>query len=83
MSTQLVRRHLRSRRRQSEPPTLVVCSLCLRVRRGPGWVEAERVIRELRSYELDAAPRLQPALCDGCAESLASRRAQVNELSAA
>jgi hypothetical protein len=54
---------------------LIACSLCLRVLRGSEWVEAERVIRAIRSYELDAPPRLHPAVCDFCAESILSRRA--------
>jgi hypothetical protein len=58
---------------------LTVCSLCLRVRRRSEWLEAEQVIRELRSYELGAPPRLHSAVCDLCAESIFSRRAQVGE----
>jgi hypothetical protein len=45
---------------------LVVCSLCLRVLRGSEWVEAETVIRELRTYELEAPPTLHSAVCDLC-----------------
>jgi hypothetical protein len=73
---------LRFRRppRQTESRThLTTCSLCLRVLRGSEWMEAERVIREMRSYELDAPPRLQSAVCDVCAESIFSRRAQAGE----
>lgn len=76
----------RSRRtpRQTESQTdLTTCSLCLRVLRGSEWVEAERVIREIRSYELEAPPRLHSAVCDGCAESIVSRRAHLGELHAA
>jgi hypothetical protein len=70
--------------RPPEPPTtLIACSLCLRVLRGSEWIEAERVIGEIRSYELDALPRLEPAVCDPCAESIFSRRAQVGERIAA
>jgi len=58
---------------------LTTCSLCLRVLRGSEWMEAERVIREIRSYELEAPPRLQSAVCDVCAESIFSRRAQGGE----
>ena len=61
----------------------VTCSLCLRVHRGSEWTEAERVIREIRSYELAAPPRLQSAVCEVCAESIFSRRAQVRERVAA
>jgi hypothetical protein len=53
--------------------------MCLRVLRGSEWLEAERVIHEIRSYELESPPRLRPALCDACAESIHSRRAQVTE----
>jgi hypothetical protein len=63
--------------RQTESRTnLITCSLCLRVLRGGDWLEAERVIREIRSYELEAPPHLQDAVCDACAESIFSRRAQ-------
>jgi hypothetical protein len=65
------RRTLREVKRQTE---LITCSLCLRVRRGSEWREAEHVIRELRSYELEAPPRLRSAVCDACAESIFSRR---------
>ena len=70
--------HLRSRRtlRSTKQQTdLVTCSLCLRVRRGSEWREAEEVIRDLRSYELEAPPRLHSAVCEVCAESIFSRRA--------
>jgi hypothetical protein len=29
---------------------LVTCSLCMRVRRGSEWMDAELVIRDTRSY---------------------------------
>jgi hypothetical protein len=77
---------LRSRhtKRQTESRTdLITCSLCLRVRRRSDWMDAERVIREIRSYELEAPPRLQSAVCDVCAESIFSRRAQVGDSVAA
>jgi len=69
--------HLRSRRTlrsTKERTDLVTCSLCLRVRRGSEWREAEQVIRELRSYEFEAPPRLHSAVCEVCAESIFSRR---------
>jgi NMD protein affecting ribosome stability and mRNA decay len=68
--------HLRSRRtlRSTKRADLVTCSLCLRVRQGSEWREAEQVIRELRSYELEAPPRLHSAVCEVCAESIFSRR---------
>ena len=69
---------------QKKSPTgLITCSICLRVHRGSEWTEAEYVIREIRSYELAAPPRLQSAVCEVCAESIFSRRAQVRERVAA
>jgi hypothetical protein len=62
---------------------LITCSLCLRVLRGAEWIEAERAIRELRSYELEAPPRLESAVCDHCAEAILSRRARAAEAVAA
>jgi hypothetical protein len=62
---------------------LVTCSLCLRVQRGSEWIEAERVIREIRSYELEALPHMQPAICAVCAESIVNRRMRPGDLSAA
>lgn len=59
--------------------TLIACSLCLRVLRGSEWIEAERVIGEIRSYELDAPPRLESAVCNFCAESIFGRRADVSK----
>jgi hypothetical protein len=55
---------------------LITCSVCLRVRRGSEWIEAERVINEIRSYDFDAPPRLRAAICDACADSILSRRAR-------
>ena len=54
---------------------LVTCSLCLRVRRGSAWIEAEAVIRELRSHERDTLPRLLRGVCDDCADAILERRA--------
>ena len=71
---------LRSRQRHTD---LVTCSLCLRVRRGSDWVEAGDVIRELRSYEHSAAPRLQPGICEPCGELILDRRAHDAETIAA
>jgi hypothetical protein len=69
---------------QKKPPmVMVTCSICLRVHRGSEWTEAERVIREMRSYELDAPPRLRSGVCEVCAESIFSRRAQASERVAA
>ena len=58
------------------------CSLCLRVRRGSAWVDAETVIRELRTYER-ALPRFQPCLCEDCATAILYRRARAEEAIAA
>ena len=82
MDTDLV--HLpRYTPQQAESRTdLITCSLCLRVLRGSEWMEAERVIREIRSYELEAPPRLQSAVCDECAEAIFSRRAQEEPVAA-
>ena len=65
--------HLRARATKGKTE-LITCSLCLRVRRGSNWSEAEDVIRELRSYELEAPPRLRSAVCEDCADSIFSRR---------
>ena len=62
---------------------LVTCSLCLRVHRGSEWMQAELVIRETRSYELAAPPRLMPGVCDVCAESIFGRRMQIADAIAA
>ena len=69
----------RLRTRQGTAAELVACSLCLRVRRGSEWIEAERVISEIRSFELAAPPRLQSGVCDDCAEAIFARRARVAE----
>jgi hypothetical protein len=68
---------------KKSPMGLITCSICLRVHRGSEWTDAERVIREMRTYELDAPPRLQSAVCDGCAESIFRRRAELRERIAA
>jgi hypothetical protein len=56
-----------------------VCSICLRVRRGPEWVEATDVIREIRSYEFAVPPGLGPGVCDYCAEPILRRRAEAQQ----
>ncbi len=58
------------------PLELIVCPLCLRVLRDSAWIEAERAIRELRTYGFGALPRLESAVCDHCAESIFSRRSR-------
>ena len=79
--------HLRPRRTvrgANRRPELITCSICLRVRRGSDWREAEHVIQELRSFELEAPPRLRSAVCGVCAESIFSRRvAEESEVKAA
>jgi len=74
MNRDLIQR-LRAKRDSSAE--LVTCSLCLRVRRGPEWLLAERVIRELRSFELVSPPRLEPGVCDHCADTIFARRMRV------
>lgn len=69
--------------RRARDTDLVTCSLCLRVRRGSAWIEAEAVITELRSYELDVPPRLLPGVCDDCADAILLRRARTAEAIAA
>jgi hypothetical protein len=63
--------------RQTESRTdLITCSLCLRVLRDGQWMDAERVIREIRSYELETPPHLHDAVCEACVESIFSRRSE-------
>jgi hypothetical protein len=69
----------RPRRRPALPPIraeigMVACSRCLRVQRGSTWVEAEEIIKELRTYELVDPPRLRPGFCDYCAAALTVSR---------
>jgi hypothetical protein len=65
---------------QTESRTgLTTCSLCLRVLQDSEWIDADRVIREIRSYELEAPPRLHSAVCDLCVETITSHRAQARE----
>jgi hypothetical protein len=53
------------------------------VRRDSAWLDAEAVIRELRTYELRSLPRLEPAVCDDCMAALLDRRARAEEAIAA
>jgi hypothetical protein len=55
---------------------LTLCSLCLRVQRGRKWIDAQSVIRELRSYEQKAPPQFRGAICDECVDSILRRRAE-------
>jgi hypothetical protein len=50
---------------------------------GSEWKEADQVIREIRSFELPAPPRLDAAVCDACAEAILIRRAHEMERVAA
>jgi hypothetical protein len=52
---------------------LIACSICLRVRRGSEWLDAEHVIRDIKSYD-DELPRLDGAVCDDCAGAISRRR---------
>jgi hypothetical protein len=63
--------------------SLVVCTLCLSVLRGASWVEAEEVIRELRSFELPELPRLVSGRCNDCSEEIQSRREESHRMAAA
>jgi uncharacterized protein with PIN domain len=55
--------------------SFTVCTVCMRVLRGAGWVEVEEVIREVRSFELTLAPSLESGMCPDCNEAIAVRRA--------
>jgi hypothetical protein len=52
---------------------LIACSICLRVRRGSEWLDAEHIIRDIKTYD-DELPRLRGAVCDDCAAAAISRR---------
>ena len=57
---------------------LIVCSICLRVRPGSEWFDAERVSGEITSG--DGEPfRLHGAVCDACTEG-PRRRSRPNAL---
>jgi hypothetical protein len=61
---------------------LIACSICLRVRRGSEWLDAERVVREISSYDGEL-PRLHGAVCDACTEAISRRRADREDAAAA
>jgi hypothetical protein len=63
--------------------TFAACSICLRVRRGADWIDAARVIRQIRSYEFDSPPRLRPGICEHCVEGILRRRAEAQQRRAA
>jgi hypothetical protein len=46
-------------------------------------MQPELVIRETRSYELEAPPRLLPGVCEACAESIFDRRMEIADAIAA
>jgi hypothetical protein len=69
-------RFRRTMRPKESRTDLITCSICLRVLRGTEWVDAERVIREIRSYDLEAPPHLRDAVCEACADSIFNRRAE-------
>jgi hypothetical protein len=77
-----LRRFRRALRQKESRTELVTCSICLRVHRGSEWLEAEEVINEIRSYELQTPPRLRSAVCDDCAESIFSRRTRSESVAA-
>jgi hypothetical protein len=84
MNTELVQRlRLQPVRRATAPAHLVTCSLCLRVLRDSEWVEAERAIRESRSFDHEGPPRMVSAVCDACTGAILSRRSRARGLSAA
>jgi len=57
---------------------LIVCSICLRVRQGSEWLDADRVSGAVRS-DAGEQVRLHGAFCDACAEA-ARRKAMPNAL---
>jgi hypothetical protein len=75
--------HRRTLPKTNSPTDLITCSLCMRVLRGSDWIEAEHVIREIRSYELDDLPRLHSRVCELCAESIFNRRTSMSQAVAA
>lgn len=58
---------------------LVACSVCLRVREGEGWIDADEAIRRLRTFERERVVRLGGALCDRCETELQLRRRSDDE----
>jgi hypothetical protein len=52
---------------------LIVCSICLRVRRRAEWLDAERVISEIRSYDAEL-PQFRGVVCDRCTTEISRRR---------
>jgi hypothetical protein len=58
--------------------SLAACSICLRAEHDSQWIGSSELIRRLRTFEHDLVPRLRPALCDRCAESIRVRRQRVD-----
>jgi hypothetical protein len=84
MNTELEQRpRPRPAQRVKAPAGIVTCSLCLRVLRDSEWIEAERVIRESRSFDHASPPRMVSAVCDPCTGAILSRRAKARGLGAA
>jgi hypothetical protein len=61
---------------------LIACSICLRVRRGSEWLDAEHVVRDIKSYDSEL-PRLRGTVCNDCAEAISRRRADREDAVAA
>jgi hypothetical protein len=61
---------------------LIACSICLSVRRGSEWLDAEHIIRDIKSYDHEL-PRLRGAVCDDCAEAISRGRADWEDALAA
>jgi len=78
MTNSLAREMLRSPPK-GDAVKLTVCSLCLRVRQGRTWIDAEGAIRELRSYELLDLPRMDAAVCSACEDEISRRRAEIEQ----
>jgi len=57
-----------------EPRPLPACSICLRVLVAGSWIEADELIRSLRTFELPKAPRFSNGLCDLCVNARRERR---------
>jgi len=68
--------------RRERSADINVCSICLRVRRDSEWQDAERVVREISSYDREL-PRLHAAVCDACVEAISRRRASRQDAVAA
>jgi len=75
-------RFRRTSRHTESRTDLITCSICLRVLRGAEWMDAERVIREIRSHELGSPPHLRDTVCEACADSIFNRRAEQEPVAA-